>query len=437
MPQNKNSPLRGCFCSKQRSGRKLRRATVFLLIILQLSIPSSVICYTKRMNRKGFETVPIVIGIMMIIVIAFVVGGVVRYSGSHNNSSPAGVACTTEAKQCPDGSYVGRTGPNCAFATCPAAAASSTTQATAVSSTTTQIATTSVVENNTSTWQTLSDPSNLFTIQAPSNWDLQILESDTSTYAAKVDTISFPNGAILCWIAVLTPTQWQAISNSGGNNYLAGSSSQYYFVMTQTQDVEDTTNVSATEILANMLSVFSTFRITPAPTSSAIDTSDWKTYTNQTYGYQIKYPSNWYIDTTNSNSDFTARGESPVTYMGGDTSWSNYPPGYLTAPPAPADYHVITLIVYDAAKDPGTGSIPSSSDVGGVIDVKNFITNSGVSGTEFTTLDYSDNDNQQPWVYFTEGNYVYKFSSDSGSEAILEQMLSKLQFTSSTANSIQ
>lgn len=31
------------------------------------------------------------------------------------------VACTLEAKQCPDGSYVGRQGPNCAFAPCPGA----------------------------------------------------------------------------------------------------------------------------------------------------------------------------------------------------------------------------------------------------------------------------------------------------------------------------
>ena len=29
------------------------------------------------------------------------------------------VACTMEAKPCPDGSYVGRTGPNCDFAACP------------------------------------------------------------------------------------------------------------------------------------------------------------------------------------------------------------------------------------------------------------------------------------------------------------------------------
>jgi hypothetical protein len=36
---------------------------------------------------------------------------------------PGGMMCTTEAKICPDGSGVGRTGPNCEFAPCPAAAA--------------------------------------------------------------------------------------------------------------------------------------------------------------------------------------------------------------------------------------------------------------------------------------------------------------------------
>ena len=34
-------------------------------------------------------------------------------------AEPDMVACTMEAMQCPDGSYVGRTGPNCAFAPCP------------------------------------------------------------------------------------------------------------------------------------------------------------------------------------------------------------------------------------------------------------------------------------------------------------------------------
>ena len=35
--------------------------------------------------------------------------------------APTPVACTKEAKQCPDGSYVGRTGPNCEFTACPEA----------------------------------------------------------------------------------------------------------------------------------------------------------------------------------------------------------------------------------------------------------------------------------------------------------------------------
>lgn len=32
------------------------------------------------------------------------------------------IFCTQDAKMCPDGSYVGRVGPNCEFAPCPGAA---------------------------------------------------------------------------------------------------------------------------------------------------------------------------------------------------------------------------------------------------------------------------------------------------------------------------
>jgi len=42
------------------------------------------------------------------------------------NPTPAPVACTMEAKLCPDGSAVGRTGPNCEFAPCPQASAKPT-----------------------------------------------------------------------------------------------------------------------------------------------------------------------------------------------------------------------------------------------------------------------------------------------------------------------
>ena len=43
---------------------------------------------------------------------------------------PSTKACTQEAKACPDGSYVGRTGPNCEFATCPEVYPQSTAECT-------------------------------------------------------------------------------------------------------------------------------------------------------------------------------------------------------------------------------------------------------------------------------------------------------------------
>ncbi len=47
-------------------------------------------------------------------------------------------ACTLEAKLCPDGSTVGRSGPRCEFATCPGALATSTTEKTSAAATTTK-----------------------------------------------------------------------------------------------------------------------------------------------------------------------------------------------------------------------------------------------------------------------------------------------------------
>ncbi len=44
--------------------------------------------------------------------------------------NPTPVACTMEAKQCPDGSYVGRTGPNCEFTKCPTVSPTPVTQCT-------------------------------------------------------------------------------------------------------------------------------------------------------------------------------------------------------------------------------------------------------------------------------------------------------------------
>lgn len=65
-------------------------------------------------KQKGFA-IPLIITVVALIVI---LGGVYIYEKNKSeNSSP--IACTMEAKLCPDGSYVGRTGPKCEFTACP------------------------------------------------------------------------------------------------------------------------------------------------------------------------------------------------------------------------------------------------------------------------------------------------------------------------------
>lgn len=48
------------------------------------------------------------------------------YKGGQGTQKPEEVFCTMEAKICPDGSAVGRTGPACEFAPCPVGSATST-----------------------------------------------------------------------------------------------------------------------------------------------------------------------------------------------------------------------------------------------------------------------------------------------------------------------
>ena len=66
------------------------------------------------MNQKGFINIIVIIGIIILASVAgyFIVN-------RQTASPPTPIACTQEAKLCPDGSYVSRTGSKCEFAECP------------------------------------------------------------------------------------------------------------------------------------------------------------------------------------------------------------------------------------------------------------------------------------------------------------------------------
>jgi len=85
-----------------------------------------------------------------------------KYSGSSSSdliiipsATPQQKACTLEAKLCPDGSSVGRSGPNCEFSSCPSQE--------------------STPSADVSTWKIYDNPQMGFTFMYPNNWDTKIL----------------------------------------------------------------------------------------------------------------------------------------------------------------------------------------------------------------------------------------------------------------------
>ncbi|MBI2338686.1 hypothetical protein HYU95_05905 [Candidatus Daviesbacteria bacterium] len=70
--------------------------------------------------NNGFVPVYLLVVILVFLIIA---GGVYYFGAGKNMSFPFKndpKACNEEAKLCPNGSYVGREGPNCEFKQCPA-----------------------------------------------------------------------------------------------------------------------------------------------------------------------------------------------------------------------------------------------------------------------------------------------------------------------------
>jgi hypothetical protein len=81
-------------------------------------------------NRPGFAIIPVIAMIVAVVVVAGLVTVYYKTDLMVNHNANHAMACTMEAKICPDGSTVGRVAPNCDFAPCPVVNGNSNTTGT-------------------------------------------------------------------------------------------------------------------------------------------------------------------------------------------------------------------------------------------------------------------------------------------------------------------
>ncbi|MEX1997825.1 MAG: TspO/MBR family protein [Candidatus Andersenbacteria bacterium] len=83
------------------------------IAVLWLAILATILVFYKISRPAAYLLIPYILWVSF--------ASYLNYSIWALNQDDAGgrTFCTQEAKLCPDGSYVGRTGPNCEFAACP------------------------------------------------------------------------------------------------------------------------------------------------------------------------------------------------------------------------------------------------------------------------------------------------------------------------------
>lgn len=94
-----------------------------------------------------------------------------------SNSKPPVKGCTLEAKTCPDGSSVGRTGPNCEFSPC---SEITTTQP-------------SPTPDPTINWKTYTNINNLYSFKYPQNWFLNPNNGSEMLSDISLDGTGYPD----------------------------------------------------------------------------------------------------------------------------------------------------------------------------------------------------------------------------------------------------
>jgi hypothetical protein len=152
--------------------------------------------------------------------------------------------------------------------------------------------------------------------------------------------------------------------------------------------------------------------------------ADWKTYSNSRYGYTIKYPETWFVESEKAENDFV-KGIDGRYDSGGNNGWSNY----LQDPSAtetPEDFQHINLTISrtDESLSDFFDNYYKNPDIKAADKIATKIQGKG-------TIRYSFMDEltsgSMAFVKLSD-NSIMVFGTTADSSAVLDVMLSTLEF---------
>ena len=149
--------------------------------------------------------------VLIILVAVLISSGGTYYVLNSKSQTPSQKACTQEAKQCSDGSYVGRVGPNCEFAVCPNPSPSPI--------------------DETANWKIYTNTKLGYSLKYPPDWKLIECPKDCGEDKTNEST------------GIISPD----ISNTTSGGYL-----KYYSIIIDKQKFELPTENSSNEIISNI-----------------------------------------------------------------------------------------------------------------------------------------------------------------------------------------
>lgn len=154
-------------------------------------------------------------------------------------------------------------------------------------------------------------------------------------------------------------------------------------------------------------------------TPPAVDeTASWQIYNNTRFGFEFKYPGNWYIVGTHSLINHDAQLLS--NYKNADSFDLGSTPGDLKS---------IFFETYDIGKNSILDDLKPKS---GLVSFEKFTTSQGLEGRKSVAYLSDAPVGNHTHIYFLKNGLVVSFSLGTGSEdqvKLLEQILSTFKFT--------